>query len=57
MSLSKKKTQALKALRQARQTLQKINAQQGQAMAGNKRRNSLNTSVMVNNSCKILHMF
>lgn len=46
MSLSKKKTQALKALRQARQTLQRINAQQSQTVSGNKRRNSLNTSVM-----------
>jgi hypothetical protein len=46
--LSQKKSQALKALKQARQTLEKIKYQQqgqqedGNILIGNKRRNSLN---------------
>ncbi|XP_052103731.1 uncharacterized protein LOC127737233 [Mytilus californianus] len=47
MNLSKKKTEALKALKKARQTLQKINQQQnqGQQIVGFKRKNSLHTSM------------
>ncbi|XP_071165917.1 uncharacterized protein [Mytilus edulis] len=46
-NLSKKKTEALKALKKARQTLQKINQQQNQRqqIVGFKRKNSLTTSM------------